>query len=48
MSSNVWGGHSEKVENWAVLTIVDGRLINGQNPASSGPTARELLKVMQA
>jgi putative intracellular protease/amidase len=42
------GGHFEKVENWAVLTIVDGRLITGQNPASSGPTARELLKVMQA
>jgi putative intracellular protease/amidase len=42
------GGHFEKVENWAVLTIVDGRLITGQNPASSGPTAKELLKVMQA
>ncbi len=42
------GGHFEKVENWAVFTIVDGRLITGQNPASSGPTARELLKVLQA
>ena len=42
------GGHFEKVENWAVLTIVDGRLITGQNPASSGPTAKELLKVLQA
>jgi putative intracellular protease/amidase len=31
-----------------VLTIVDGRLITGQNPASSGPTAKELLKVLQA
>jgi len=42
------GGHFEKVENWAVLTITDGRLITGQNPASSGPTARALLKVLQA
>jgi putative intracellular protease/amidase len=42
------GGHFEKVENWGVLTIVDGRLITGQNPASSGPTAVELLKVLQA
>jgi putative intracellular protease/amidase len=42
------GGHFEKVENWGVFTIVDGRLITGQNPASSGPTARELLKVLQA
>ena len=42
------GGHFEKVANWAVLTVVDGRLITGQNPASSGPTARELLKVLQA
>ncbi|SDH37102.1 Putative intracellular protease/amidase [Paraburkholderia steynii] len=42
------GGHFEKVANWAVHTIVDGRLITGQNPASSGPTARELLKVLQA
>ncbi|WP_250475339.1 type 1 glutamine amidotransferase domain-containing protein [Caballeronia sp. GAFFF1] len=38
------GGHFEKVANWEVLTVADGRLITGQNPASSGPTARELLK----
>jgi putative intracellular protease/amidase len=42
------GGHFEKVANWEVFTIVDERLITGQNPASSGPTARELLKVLQA
>ena len=41
------GGHFEKVANWGVLSIVDGHLITGQNPASSGPTAKELLKVMQ-
>ncbi|CAG9202276.1 Putative intracellular protease/amidase [Paraburkholderia sabiae] len=41
------GGHFEKVANWGVLSIVDGHLITGQNPASSGPTAKELLKVMR-
>lgn len=42
------GGHFEKVANWEVFTIVDGHLITGQNPASSGPAARELLKVLNA
>jgi putative intracellular protease/amidase len=42
------GGRFEKVANWGVFTIVDGRLITGQNPASSGPAAFELLKLLQA
>jgi putative intracellular protease/amidase len=42
------GGRFEKVANWAVLTIVDGRLITGQNPASTGPAAKDLLKLLQA
>lgn len=42
------GGRFEKVANWGVFTIVDGRLITGQNPASSGPAAMELLKLLQA
>ena len=29
------GGRFEKVGNWKVFTITDGRLITGQNPASS-------------
>ena len=33
-----------KVKNWGVCTIVDGQLITGQNPASSGPTARVLIE----
>jgi putative intracellular protease/amidase len=41
------GGHFEKLANWGVYTIVDGKLITGQNPASSGPAAKELLKVLQ-
>jgi putative intracellular protease/amidase len=42
------GGLYEKGPDWSVYTIVDGRLITGQNPASSGPAARELVKLLQA
>jgi putative intracellular protease/amidase len=42
------GGIYEKGPDWSVYTIVDGRLITGQNPASSGPAARELVKLLQA
>ncbi|MET0413820.1 MAG: type 1 glutamine amidotransferase domain-containing protein [Polyangiaceae bacterium] len=41
------GGLFEKVGNWKVFTITDGRLVTGQNPASSTAAAkalRELLK----
>jgi putative intracellular protease/amidase len=41
------GGHYEKGPDWSVYTIVDGRLITGQNPASSGPAARDLLQLLQ-
>jgi putative intracellular protease/amidase len=40
------GGLFEKVENWKSFAIVDGRLITGQNPASSEATANLLLEVM--
>lgn len=42
------GGQYEKGPDWSVYTIVDGRLITGQNPASSGPAARDLLQLLQA
>ncbi|SEF05563.1 Putative intracellular protease/amidase [Burkholderia sp. WP9] len=42
------GGLYEKGPDWSIYTIVDGRLITGQNPASSGPAARELIKLLQA
>jgi putative intracellular protease/amidase len=32
--------------NWAPYTVVDGNLYTGQNPASAGPVAKELLKVL--
>lgn len=40
------GGRYEKVDDWQSLAIVDGRLITGQNPASSEATAKALLGVM--
>jgi putative intracellular protease/amidase len=42
------GGHFEKSGDWVDFTIVDGRLITGQNPASSGSAANKLLKLLQA
>lgn len=41
------GGHYEKGADWADYTVVDGRLITGQNPSSSGSAAKELLKLLQ-
>jgi putative intracellular protease/amidase len=40
------GATFSKVKNWGVHTVVDGQLITGQNPASSGPAARLLLKTL--
>ena len=40
------GGKFEKVDDWGTLAIVDGRLITGQNPASSEATAKALLGVL--
>ena len=37
------GAVFSKVKNWGVHSVVDGQLITGQNPASSGPTAKILL-----
>ncbi|HEY3255216.1 MAG TPA: type 1 glutamine amidotransferase domain-containing protein [Polyangiaceae bacterium] len=39
------GGLFEKVGNWKVFTVADGRLITGQNPASSTAAAKALLKL---
>jgi putative intracellular protease/amidase len=42
------GALYEKVDDWKPLAVVDGRLITGQNPASSEVTANALLKVLKA
>jgi putative intracellular protease/amidase len=40
------GGLYEKVGDWESFAVVDGRLVTGQNPASSTAAARELLNVL--
>jgi putative intracellular protease/amidase len=40
------GATFSKVKNWDVHTVVDGRLITGQNPASSGPAAKLLIEML--
>jgi putative intracellular protease/amidase len=40
------GGLYEKAADWQSFAIVDGRLITGQNPASSTAAAQALLKVL--
>lgn len=42
------GAHFEKVPDWQSFTIIDGKLVTGQNPSSSEATAKALLKVLQA
>jgi putative intracellular protease/amidase len=40
------GAVFEKMANWQPFSITDGRLITGQNPASSTSAAQALLKLM--
>jgi putative intracellular protease/amidase len=40
------GGSYEKADDLTPLAVVDGRLITGQNPASSAPVADALLKAL--
>jgi putative intracellular protease/amidase len=40
------GAIFEKVRNWEPHSIVDGRLLTGQNPASSTSAAEKLLKLV--
>ena len=42
------GAIFEKVANWQPFAIVDGRLITGQNPASSTVAAQNLMNLLAA
>jgi putative intracellular protease/amidase len=42
------GGIYSKAANWAPYVQVDGKLVTGQNPASSAPAAEELLKLLRS
>ena len=37
------GGHYQKGDDWASFVVTDGKLVTGQNPASSEEAARKLL-----
>jgi putative intracellular protease/amidase len=41
------GAIFSKVKDWGVHTVTDGKLITGQNPASSGPTALVLIEALR-
>ena len=40
------GGAYEKSADWAPFVVVDGKLVTGQNPASSHDAARKLLNLL--
>jgi putative intracellular protease/amidase len=40
------GGLYEKVENWKAFVVGAGRLVTGQNPASSRPGAEATLRIL--
>jgi putative intracellular protease/amidase len=42
------GALYSKGANWAPYVQVDGKLVTGQNPASSGPAAKELLTLLHS
>jgi len=41
------GASYSKIEDWNPYIVADGKLITGQNPASSEPVAQELLKLLK-
>jgi len=42
------GGLYEKAPAWASFALVDGRVVTGQNPASSTAAAKALMDVLTA
>jgi len=40
------GGKYEKGADWASFVVTDGKLVTGQNPASSEEAARKLLDLV--
>ena len=42
------GGIYRKGADWTPHVEVDGKLVTGQNPASSGPAAKELLRLLRS
>lgn len=41
------GGHFERGDDWASFVVTDGKLVTGQNPASSEAAAEKLLELLK-
>ena len=41
------GGHYNKGADWQPHVVTDGKLITGQNPASSEPAAQAVLRQLK-
>jgi putative intracellular protease/amidase len=41
------GASYQKTDDWQVLAVTDGKLVTGQNPASSEAVAEEILKLLR-
>ncbi len=41
------GATFSKIKVWGVHTVVDGKLVTGQNPASSGQAAHVLMDLVK-
>ena len=41
------GGNYHKGADWASFVVTDGKLVTGQNPASSEEAAHKLLELLQ-
>lgn len=41
------GAQFSAADPWQARVIVDGRLMTGQNPASAGPLAEEIVKALR-
>ena len=41
------GGHYKKGDDWASFVVTDGKLVTGQNPASSAEAAKKLLALLR-
>lgn len=42
------GGIFSKTDDWKIYVLIDGKLVTGQNPASSGPGATVLLALLRS
>lgn len=42
------GAHYQKGADWSVFTVADNRIVTGQNPASGGAVAKEVIQLLKS